>query len=136
MDQEQGLHVVVGASGGIGSAVCRRLAESGYAVRAVNRSGQLASAFFFPPSASERAIGTVYCRRCLISPAAASTPQSTPEALTVRVITTTMGLVSLPVSVRASSSSTQENMKQKKAATPIPAVMVGTKILIKKRQNG
>ena len=34
------------------------------------------------------------------TPAAASTPQSMPEALTVRVITTTIGLASLPVSVR------------------------------------
>ena len=39
------------------------------------------------------------------------------------------------VSVLASSSSTQENMKQKKQATPIPAAIVGMKILTKKRQK-
>ncbi len=45
----------------------------------------------------------------------------------------TMGLASTAVKFLASSISTQENMKQKKAATPIPAEMVGTKILKKKR---
>ena len=48
-------------------------------------------------------------------------PQSRPEALTVRVITTTMGFASLPVSVRASSSSTQLNMKQKNTRDADPA---------------
>jgi nucleoside-diphosphate-sugar epimerase len=41
MSQDQPLHVVIGASGGIGSAVTRRLAKGGNAVRAVNRSGQM-----------------------------------------------------------------------------------------------
>ena len=41
MSQDKALHVVMGASGGIGSAVTRRLAEGGHAVRAVNRSGKM-----------------------------------------------------------------------------------------------
>ena len=44
-----------------------------------------------------------------------------------------IGLASTEVSVRASSSSTQENMKQKKAATPMPEAISGMKILMKKR---
>ena len=46
-----------------------------------------------------------------------------------------IGLATTAVRVLASSSSTHENMKQKKAATPIPAAMVGRKILMKKRGN-
>ena len=42
-------------------------------------------------------------------------------ALTVRVIVAAIGLALTDVSVRASSSSTQENMKQKNAVTPTPA---------------
>ena len=41
MDQNVSLHVVVGASGGIGSGVVRRLAEDGRIARAVNRSGKM-----------------------------------------------------------------------------------------------
>jgi hypothetical protein len=59
------------------------------------------------------------------TPAAASTPQSMPEADTVRVITATIGLALTLVSVRAISSSTQLNMKQKNAATPTPALISG-----------
>ena len=44
-----------------------------------------------------------------------------------------IGLASTAVRVLASRSSTQENMKQKKAATPIPEEMLGMKILKKKR---
>ena len=66
-------------------------------------------------------------------PAAASTAQSIPEADTVRVITETMGLASTLVSVRASSSYTQLNMKQKKAATPTPDLISGKKMVKKKR---
>ena len=44
-----------------------------------------------------------------------------------------MGLASTVVSVRLSSSSTHENMKQKKAATPMPLAIRGMKILMKKR---
>ena len=44
-----------------------------------------------------------------------------------------IGLASTVVSVRASSSSTQENMKQKKAATPMPEAISGMKIFTKKR---
>ena len=55
-----------------------------------------------------------------------------PLALTVRVIVT-MGLAFTLVSVRASNSSTQLNMKQKNAATPTPALMSGRKMVIKKR---
>ena len=56
-----------------------------------------------------------------------------PLALTVRVIVATMGLAFTLVSVRASSSSTQLNMKQKNAATPTPALMSGRKMVTKKR---
>jgi glycerol transport system permease protein len=65
----------------------------------------------------------------------ASTPQSMPEADTVRVMIATMGFASTLVSVRAISSSTQLNMKQKNAATPMPALISGTKIFRKKRGN-
>ena len=41
------------------------------------------------------------------------------------VISAAIGLAATEVSVFASSNSTQENMKQKKQATPIPAAMVG-----------
>jgi len=41
MNDDQVTHVVIGASGGIGSAVTRLLAEQGKSVRAVNRSGQI-----------------------------------------------------------------------------------------------
>ena len=41
MNNEQDLQVVIGASGGIGSAVTRLLAEGGKPVRAVNRSGEM-----------------------------------------------------------------------------------------------
>ena len=67
------------------------------------------------------------------TPAAASSPQSRPEALTVRVMVAAMGLASVVVRVRASSSSTQENMKQKKAVTPMPARISGMKIVMKNR---
>ena len=58
---------------------------------------------------------------------------SVPLALTVRVMVATMGLAFTLVSVRASSSSTQLNMKQKNAATPTPALMSGRKMVRKKR---
>ena len=67
------------------------------------------------------------------APAAASTPQSMPEALTVRVITATIGYALTLVSERAISSSTQLNMKQKNAATPTPALISGMKMVRKKR---
>jgi uncharacterized protein YbjT (DUF2867 family) len=41
MREDQTTQVVIGASGGIGSAVTRLLAEQGIEVRAVNRSGQM-----------------------------------------------------------------------------------------------
>ena len=41
MSSNNDLHVVIGASGGIGSAVVRALAAQGMTVRAVNRSGEL-----------------------------------------------------------------------------------------------
>jgi hypothetical protein len=65
-------------------------------------------------------------------PAAARTPQSKPEAETVRVITALIGFASVTVRVRAIRSSTQENMKQKNAATPIPEPISGVNILTKK----
>ena len=55
--------------------------------------------------------------------------------LIVRVITDAIGRASTEVSVFASSSSTHENMKQKKAATPMPPAISGMKILKKKRWN-
>ena len=67
------------------------------------------------------------------TPAAACTPQSMPEAETVRVIVATMGLALTEVSVRDSSSSTQLNMKQKNAATPMPLAISGMKMRTKKR---
>ena len=66
-------------------------------------------------------------------PAAANRPQSRPDALTVRVITTAIGLALVTVSVRANSSSTQENMKQKNAVTPTPARINGMNTIRKKR---
>ena len=67
------------------------------------------------------------------TPAAASSPQSMPAAETVRVMTAAIGFALTEVSVRASSSSTHENMKQKKAATPMPLAISGTRIFTKKR---
>ena len=58
-----------------------------------------------------------------------------PAAETVRVMVAAIGLASVVVSVRAISSSTQENMKQKKAATPMPLAISGTRILTKNRGN-
>ncbi|MNY74190.1 hypothetical protein D3C86_2131550 [compost metagenome] len=46
-----------------------------------------------------------------------------------------IGFAAVVVSVRASRSSTQENMKQKKAATPMPEAINGVKIFRKKRGN-
>jgi primosomal replication protein N len=66
-------------------------------------------------------------------PAAASNPQSSPDALTVRVIIAAIGLAEVVVRVLAKSSSTQENIKQKKAVTPMPVRISGTKIVRKKR---
>ena len=54
-----------------------------------------------------------------------------PEALTVRVMVETMGLALTLVKVLAKSSSTQLNMKQKKAVTPTPALMSGKNTLTK-----
>src|ERR1700731_4933141 len=69
------------------------------------------------------------------TPAAASSPQSIPAADTVRGMVAEIGLAATDVSVRASSNSTQENMKQKNAATPIPLAISGTRILMKNRGN-
>ena len=44
-----------------------------------------------------------------------------------------IGLAFTAVSVRDKSSSTQENMKQKKAATPMPLAISGMKMRMKKR---
>ena len=67
------------------------------------------------------------------TPAAASTPQSMPEADTVRVMVEAMDLALTDVRVRESSSSTQLNMKQKNAATPMPEATSGMKMRTKKR---
>ena len=58
-----------------------------------------------------------------------------PAADTVRVITAAIGLALTVVSVRASKSSTHENMKQKKAVTPMPLAISGVKMRTKKRGN-
>jgi hypothetical protein len=68
-------------------------------------------------------------------PAAASSPQSSPEALTVRVMVAAMGFAFVVVNVLASKSSTQENMKQKKAVTPMPARIWGIKMVKKNLGN-
>jgi len=65
------------------------------------------------------------------TPAAASTPQSRPEAETVRVMVAAIDLASTDVNVRLKSNSTHENMKQKKAATPMPEAISGINIFLK-----
>ena len=64
-------------------------------------------------------------------PAAARTPQSVPEACDSACRRVVMGRTAERARESAIRYSTQENMKQKKAATPIPAAMVGRKILMK-----
>lgn len=59
------------------------------------------------------------------TPAAVSTPQSRPDADTVLVIMAAIGFASVTVSVLAINNSTQENIKQKKAAIPIPGLING-----------
>jgi nucleoside-diphosphate-sugar epimerase len=54
MSSGDGIHVVLGASGGTGSAVARALAERGHRVRGVNRSGDADL-----PEVVERAAGDV-----------------------------------------------------------------------------
>ena len=56
-----------------------------------------------------------------------------PAADTVRVMVAEIGFALTLVRVRASRSSTQENIKQKKAATPIPEAISGMNIFTKKR---
>ena len=69
------------------------------------------------------------------TPAAANTPQSIPEAETVRVIVAAIDFAWTEANVRDNKSSTQLNMKQKNAATPMPLEMSGVKILIKNLGN-
>ena len=64
-------------------------------------------------------------------PAAASTPQSRPDAEAVLVIVAAIDLASTDVRVRLRRSSTQENIKQKKAATPMPGAINGRNIFLK-----
>ena len=68
-------------------------------------------------------------------PAAARTPQSSPEAETVRVMMAEMGLAATDVRVLASNNSTHENMKQKNAVTPIPDAIMGENIFTKNLGN-
>ena len=68
-------------------------------------------------------------------PAAANNPNSYPEVLTVLVMVAAIGFAATAVSVFAYSSSTHENMKQKNIVIPIPATIVGMKILIKNLQK-
>ncbi len=51
MDDADGLHVVIGASGGTGTALVRELVRRGRRVRAVNRSGRMT----LPPGVEARA---------------------------------------------------------------------------------
>src|SRR3546814_6819521 len=44
-----------------------------------------------------------------------------------------IGLPAVSVRMRANTTSTQENTKQKKAATPMPGAMAGMRCLTKKR---
>jgi hypothetical protein len=69
----------------------------------------------------------------VITPAVESRVQSKPPDVTVLVIAALIGLASVLVMVRAINNSTQLNMKQKNAVTPIPDLIIGRKILIKKR---
>ncbi len=69
------------------------------------------------------------------TPAAASSPSSYPEEDAVRVMTPAIGWAQTLVRVLASSISTHENMKQKKAVTPMPLAISGMKIFTKKRGN-
>ena len=64
-------------------------------------------------------------------PAAASKPNSYPAEEAVLVIVAAIGFAATAVSVLANKSSTHENIKQKKAATPTPALIVGKKIEMK-----
>ena len=54
---------------------------------------------------------------------------------TVRVMGAAIDLASTDVNVRLSSSSTHENIKQKKAATPMPEAISGINIFLKKPKN-
>ena len=56
-----------------------------------------------------------------------------PEAVEVRVITEAMGWASVEVRVRASNSSTQENMNRKNSVTPMPERIIGMNTWTKKR---
>lgn len=69
------------------------------------------------------------------TPAAARTPQSTPEADIVFVIVTAIDLALTAVNVLLKSNSTQENIKQKNAQTPIPEAINGVKIFVKNPKN-
>ncbi len=66
-------------------------------------------------------------------PAAASTPQSVPPCCsnTARILLV-IGVAAERVSVSAIRYSTHENMKQKKAATPMPEAISGMKMRVKK----
>src|SRR4029450_5894646 len=69
------------------------------------------------------------------APAAASRPSSYPDVLAVRVMVAAIGFASTDVSVLARRSSTQENMKQKNAATPMPEAMLGRRNFTPNRGN-
>ena len=69
------------------------------------------------------------------TPAAANVPYSRPIAEEVRVIATPKVLTSVPVKTLDSKSSTQENMKQKNAVTPMPEEISGRKIFRKKAKK-
>ena len=65
-------------------------------------------------------------------PAAARRPSSYPALDAVLVMVAAIGLAATAVKVFASNNSTHENIKQKNAATPPPALILGRNILTKK----
>ena len=67
-----------------------------------------------------------------ITPAADNRAQSKPAAVDVVDICTASGMAAGPVKVRAIRSSTQLNMKVKNIVTPIPARIIGMKMVRKK----
>jgi len=63
----------------------------------------------------------------------ANTPQSTPDAPMVRIMGLANGFSSIDESALKSSRSTPQNMKLKNTVTPMPELINGKKIRIKKR---
>lgn len=94
----RGLHVVLGSTGGAGNAIARALAESGHAVRAVNRSGradlphhiETMAADIASPTDAARAVEGAAVVYMAAQPAYHRWPQEFPGMLT-QVIDATAG---------------------------------------------